>query len=109
MEKLLEVRCCCQPRRLLGWLAAPERPEVGLKVTFAVRPERSLQFAHNPPQRGGGWTVSLPIERFAESRIGVDGSEHRAHGLAFKSEETPVETLRRIPGFIEYERFWEPD
>ncbi len=92
----LEVRCCCQPRRLLGWLeidgAAWDGRVVRLVVAVAApwtvrRPPETptLQLQHR--------VVSLPVAWFSEP-----GQPRR---LALKSEETPIETLRRIPGFTE--------
>lgn len=99
----LEVRCCCQPQKLLGWLPVPASVElgVGVVVQFTVRErgvewtldrrsaedERPFTFRTVPAEH-----ISLPVAR-------VDTGH--STWLAFKSEETPLVQLRRIPGFVE--------
>jgi hypothetical protein len=106
---MMEVRCCCQPRKLLGWLPVVDRLRAeGRGVRFVI-----------PPQFAGGrmtdvQVVNLPIAMFVSSQCvsTADGIEDVSdRHLALKSEETPIEILRRIPGFqdadpvpIEYER-----
>ncbi len=93
----MEVRCCCQPMKLLGYLPVPPSRAAGDTVTFVIRP-----VVHCSPFGVAGGecaqvcraeTVALPVARF-QSRV---GERH----LALKSEETPIEVLRRIPGFVE--------
>lgn len=92
----LEVRCCCQPTKLLGYLPLPPgvEPAAGKTVRFCWN-----------VRNAGEWVafglvtptvlheIRLPIERI-ENGTGYAW-------LAFKSEETSIETLRQIPGFLE--------
>jgi len=101
-DRHLEVRCCCQPRKLLGWLPVPigVQPGPGVEVMFTVEQPRveleGLRFDERVRVRHiPGRRVTLPMAEWRE------GSEPRR--LAFKSEETPVEDLRRIPGFSEHD------
>jgi hypothetical protein len=68
----------------LGYLPAPDKARLGQRWQFVARRGR-LGEGHD--------LVSLPIS-LIEHPGGVVA-------LAYKSEETPLETLRRIPGFIE--------
>lgn len=82
MNKMMEVRCCCVPQNLLGWLPAPTVKFSGRTMNFPL-PD--------------GEVLTLPMSRYIE----------RVHGevvtdlIAYKSQETPIETLRLIPNFVE--------
>jgi hypothetical protein len=83
----LEVRCCCQPRKVLGWLEVPEHQvREGNSVRFTIpptwRPERVLLAD----------TIALPVATI---------TEYGRDWLAFKAEGAPVERLRKLPGFME--------
>lgn len=85
----VEVRCCCVPSKLLGSLPVMDRDLVlGRRIEFVV-----LQRFGEPrlPR------VSLEIATW-ESGV---GRVELAGGLAIKSNDVPIEVLRRIPGFIE--------
>lgn len=81
-----EIRCCCQPTKLLGWIDVPKETKC---LRFAIstgltKPtdEATLKIEH----------IILPL-----ADIFNNGQCYKA----FKSEETPIETLRMIPGFVE--------
>lgn len=76
----LEVRCCCDASKLLGTLPAPSGD--AWEKVFAV-PSSTL-FG----------SLSLPIGQYRPS---VDGDWVRA----YKADGVSIETLRKIPGFIE--------
>lgn len=93
----VEVRCCCQPKRLLGWLPVDElKIWEGSKVRFLVAPARTFrELGAAPISELAVSTLELPI--LTACLPDADGGRR----LALKSEETPIETLRRIPGFVE--------
>lgn len=95
----VEVRCCCQPQKLLGWMLLGVRSlRVGDVISFTIqRPftARWSPFSQAPEKLP---RVDLPVAEYFE-RDSLDGATHR--GLAFKSEETPIETLRMIRAFEE--------
>lgn len=76
-DRMLEVRCCCTPDKLLGWLPAPQ---YGRAQKFLLRGESPLGF------------LRLEVCRF--SYFG------RIHN-AFKAESVDISVLRQIPQFIE--------
>jgi len=85
----LEVRCCCNPGKLLGWLDVPDTTS----PTFRF-------FLQPPPVPRGSLTncfrieeVVLEIAYFYQKGVG--------ERKAFKDNGLSIETLRRIPGFIE--------
>lgn len=84
---VLEVRCCCQPRKVLGWLEVPEhRAQAGERASFPLtatwRPGRVLL-----PE-----SVTLPVATVMEY----------GHAWpALKAEGVTIERLRRIQGFRE--------
>lgn len=79
---MIEVRCCCQPRKLLGYMNIPMP-----KTQYVVFP-----LAPRPGDMGFS-SLQLPLAVFVDER----GNRHKA----FKSEETPIEVLRRVGCFIE--------
>ena len=85
----MEVRCCCTPRKLLGWLDVKEGLRPGDVANFMLMEKR---LTLEGDTSGKFEVVQLPIQRIAE------GSKS---WLALKSEETPIEKLRKIPGFKE--------
>lgn len=104
---MLEVRCCCRPEKLLGWLPVRDRDAWnGARVHFPVqqvfdyrgslatfeglRPELFERLT--PP------AITLTVGCLHGSRA---GRALRAH-LAFRSDETPLAVLRLVPGFVEH-------
>jgi hypothetical protein len=109
MDYYLEVRCCCQPRKLLGWLPVPRGVVVAPGVTVAFVVERARLVRARVPRGRYGFPlegterlddythidarkVTLPIARWNHGRL---------TGLAYKSDDTPIEDLRQIEGFVE--------
>ena len=96
--KRLEVRCCCQPQKLLGTL--PVTDNHGASFQFTVMKPRTYDFDFSrlpittPVNRQ---FVTMPIESFVDM-----SGPHPKYGLAVKAEGVPIETLRLIPGFIEH-------
>jgi hypothetical protein len=86
----LEVRCCCEPMKLLGWLPLPPGVDVvaSKQVAFAVGP----YFLH----------LEIAEWEHTEARCGEFGELTRIEGgFAFRSDDTSVEVLRHIAGWIE--------
>lgn len=100
-----EIRCCCDPGRLLGTVLVNESVlAAGKTVRFALEHfgERSPYF----DDCGQKEEIELPIGRWSQTSTSYDTeqqSEVWKHegGVAIKSNDTPLETLRRIPGFTE--------
>lgn len=100
-ERLLEVRCCCEPEKLRGYLPYPtifrDEPARGQRIMF-------------PVQRPGGALerLVLSIEALERTELvpipDTDGSFFELtvrRRLAYKGEETPIEVLRAVPLWIE--------
>lgn len=94
-EQEIEVRCCCQPQKLLGWLPRPPNVRVGTAFIFRVAEpyDRTLK-GYDDPKTFRTTSVYLPVALFEPG----GGAEPYP---ALKSEETPLETLRQIRGFRE--------
>lgn len=84
----LEVRCCCQPRRLLGWLEVPD-PNAP-----CVRLLRVSSRVHDEARLSG--FIELPIETL--------NAPGREPWRAVKAEGLTVEDLRGVFGFEEARR-----
>lgn len=93
----VEVRCCCQPARLLGTLPMPDRQPSWTypvcKAPRATTPQALLRAASSGAKPE---TLTLELHKF---ELIVDGRP--ATGIALKADGVPLEKLRRIPGFIE--------
>ncbi len=97
--KRIEVRCCCQPQKLLGTLPVPDLTKLGDRVGFVMmKPStRSIEAIQASAKRMSAPSkVELPIESFAD----MTGS-HPKYSIAVKAEGMTVAQLRLIPGFIE--------
>jgi len=89
--KRMEIRCCCTPKKLLGWV---EVPDGATEYRFVLRSEL-LSFLRKPFDDVTPVKVEAIVLPVAVIHIG--GTKYPA----LKSEETPIEILRKIPGFIE--------
>lgn len=96
----MEVRCCCQPKKLLGWLDVPKGAR-SFKVAIMELNQSALR-AHFSD---GCVNTDQFVDRYCTPRIvelpiATIVNEGRTY-KAIKSEETPIETLRMISGFAE--------
>lgn len=97
---MVEVRCCCTPTKLLGYLdVRDDLVRQGNVVGFAVCSPVDTWQTTADLEAIRFERVDLPIEKFWKTD--VSATTGWTTNLAFKSEETPIETLRRIPGFVE--------
>jgi hypothetical protein len=90
---MIEVRCCCQPQKLLGWLDIP-LPASACRITLPI-PMKPVFHDAYPATRALG-ELTLAIEQFAP--------EGRAPYLAAKAEGVSIETLRLVSRFREAPR-----
>lgn len=95
----LEVRCCCRPQKLRGWLQVAV-PRGGLKcghvVTFVKR--------RTPKARELVIRDALPLvdqTTLIKMEVGQIQGIGREPYLAIKSEHLELEELRLLPGFEE--------
>lgn len=81
----LQVRCCCQPKKILGTLPVPD----------IIRSGQCITYLKNTLQSGGHVeTITLPIATIYSRRT-------QDYSLALKAEGVPIEVLRTINGFQE--------
>lgn len=105
----VEVRCCCDPGKLLGTveLAGVEAIREGDRYTLPLRQEEPLEIGDAEADFFAfGQTktemLTLPIDFWSKWIVAEDGTPPVMEcGLAFKSNDTPIEKLRRIPSFEE--------
>ncbi len=94
----LEVRCCCKPERLLGFLDVEERDaRRGARLSFRCQrliDPRDLDSRSDELPYTETVIVSLVVALLNISTIGT------AY-LALQSDDYPIEELRAIPGFVE--------
>lgn len=91
----MEVRCCCNPNVLIGWLPVPIPYNIG-PLTFLIPPVLPASpLTHLDPEIQNGKTVTLHIGKLIDRTQAI---------YALNSNDTPIETLRQIPGFIEYSK-----
>lgn len=86
---MLPVHCCCDPKKRLGWVPAPSTP--GPRSFVVGQPSMNLL------------TGEVTHARILRTEVAwLD--QHGRRRLAVKSAHEPVETWRKVAGFIE-----EPD
>ena len=94
-----EVRCCCNPDKLVGWLEMPERD----KGAFVVQLDATDYWDPN----GQVDVLRLEVDILSTAVINIADLLHdndeflpKITGYkAVKAEDVPLETLKRIPGF----------
>lgn len=88
--RIFEVRCCCQPQQILGYLPVPDSAKTS--VTYAL----SHQL--------GGWPeqIRFDLAEIVESYMNEYGDTVHDRHLAIKAEGITLETLKRIGSFSEF-------
>jgi hypothetical protein len=100
----VEVRCCCDPGLLLGYVLL-DRDSIreGDVLSLLLRPVLSLRPFWE--QKDGDLFIAIPAETLRLPVALARGMDKRTGewfaGLAIKSNDTPIETLRRIHNFTE--------
>lgn len=91
---MMEVRCCCHPKKLLGWVPVPKQPVIVIPArVVALWAEGELQ-----PETVVIQQYELRVEQF--NQLFPDGNMRSYYAL--KAEDVPIEVLRSsLPGFIE--------
>lgn len=84
----MEVRCCCQPQKLLGWFEFGREPQ-GESINYVRMQRWGYRETFGDVAVGKG---TLPIETIQHE----DGRRYRA----IKAEGMSVEELKEIQGFI---------
>lgn len=92
----MEVRCCCQPQKLLGTIEVPDGTKAETLLHFPLTKNVPLAdwFAATGP--------ASTKEAFEEVRLYTDvwcGQGRRV--VAVKAEGVGLDVLRRIPTFVE--------
>jgi hypothetical protein len=112
MTTLLPVHCCCDPKVRLGWIPVATRSQhVGERLSFIIRRAGATLTGYAPLRGDYGTVEHVPAERIdtevselveppANGDFNTPGYEWR-HTLAVKSAHHPIETWRRVPGFID--------
>jgi len=109
MKGYLPVHCCCEPGRRFGWVPAPSwlvtatrhRP---VAVRFHIPPEREFIGALDEIRAveiKSGQVIYTEVNELALAP--VDGGTGEVI-LAVSSADVPLETWRKVPGFIEDRR-----
>lgn len=90
--KRMEIRCCCTPSKLLGTVPVPDHSGSLISLPLMGRAD-----AGRPPAR-----IEFEVATWARDVFDRDlGGYVRVPETALKHEGVTIETLRRIPGFIE--------
>lgn len=102
----LEIRCCCDPTRLYGWLTLNGEPVLGQRLRFAVPPTRITDGPADVGTVTPGGEVLLSVDRLTVPREeGVRGfGDFRSYWALKYEGDGPtfaqkLEALRHVPGF----------
>ncbi len=89
----MEVRCCCNPKKLLGSIEAD--PSVLVNRYKITRRCRVNAWKPEDPVMDMDFIVELPVGAYYEP----ESSGHPY--LVLKSNDVPIEVLRTLPSFEE--------
>jgi len=93
MNEYLEVRCCCLPDKLLGWLPVSSSDFQCSYGTFEIPTLAPLNYDS---------TAKLSTKLFKTITLPISTIQLKNKGryTAYKSDNHPPEVLKQIPGFI---------
>lgn len=95
----VEVRCCCNAAKLLGTLPLPDNARTW---AFPVMRESNANFVRAAARGPLVDKVILELAPWRDELIDPVTQRFTViGGEALKADGIPIETLRRIPGFIE--------
>lgn len=95
----MDVRCCCRPEKMLGSLPVMDAVRVGDLVRFVVmKPAMRMADFH---WRAAALPTANDIRHVQMEVLDWSDPKTRDAGVAIKADGVDIETLRRIPGFIE--------
>lgn len=97
--RVLPVHCCCDPVKRLGWVPVPGR----LRMIDMGHGEGQVTFIAGRDARDLWTGEPLPAPRIHTeiARLTITRNNWQETFLAVKSADIPIETWRRIPGFVE--------
>jgi hypothetical protein len=104
LTRWVEVRCCCQPTKILGWLPVPRLVQFAEGQEFSWIRDRPRQVTRGPEpplEKSSVQVLRLRLRAMGSSTIDEYGIAHREAKLALYSEDTPIEVLRQVREFIE--------
>jgi hypothetical protein len=87
----VEVRCCCEPNKIIGWLRMPNPP---------TRPGTVPVLLRSPDVLASDLPHMVELEA-AWLWGAFDRTGDQTRRIAFKDNHMPIETLRLLPGFEE--------
>lgn len=101
----IEVRCCCDAH-LIGWVPITRMPLPGKTLIFALDPPRGRR-----PWKGDAEMLAFEVatvetrcdvsELMQDLAIKAEVLNAKPPYVALKSNDHPIEQLRRIHGFVE--------
>lgn len=111
----MEVRCCCQPMKKLGSLPVSDvhRTQPGGSIKFPVMGDAKHRrgqiifeiakwaFIEAMPPELAAARPSTEAGPLVEVNYSAEEELRMVSGWALKHENVTLETLRRIPGFLE--------
>ena len=112
----MEVRCCCQPTKKLGTLPVMDSVVLGQNIDFVLirDPAKPFKWHAGATISKKRETIRFEVAKWADfvpltpenrkKALSISEEEGMAlvdRGMALKHENVTIETLRRIPGFLE--------
>ena len=95
----LEVRCCCDANKVLGYMAHPKLQKPGDRVLFPMMSNNEVRPVDpdTPPVGIPVRILELTVNEFFEYPVGDFGPGRSR--IAIKNRDYPLEWLQAIPGF----------
>lgn len=91
----LEVRCCCEPGKLLGYLPVHENVKEREAIRYSYLDLEYVSESETTKTNATVHHVNLTVARFYDKQNDIEY-------LAIKDNGVSIEILRKISGFEEY-------
>ncbi len=95
-----EVRCCCDPGKLLGWVDLPRELQLKEWHTFLWVEGGSYLPGESVPA-ATAHRLRLQLDQWSKAHDPISLFGEGPERLAFRSDDTPIETLRQLREFTE--------
>lgn len=107
MKEMLEVRCCCDATKLLGYLPRPKGGVLRFQVPVSNSPSSFYELPDVAPVVLLLRVYELRVDEITTVKVSIDPSGKgetyvRTRYDAIKAEDhVPLEALRTLPDFVE--------
>ena len=97
----LAVRCCCQPKKVLGFLRLSAKVAQDARYVELLPRPHHVEVSAWPPKPEATMVLDAPIRLEIRHMGDTETRDTYRYERAIYSEDRPIEFWRTIPGFVE--------